>query len=99
MLRLELDDSECVELRQLARQAVGRVSERAHFVLLSAQGYSPPAIGRLLGYDVQTVRTWLTAYQQQGCAGLDDAPRSGRPPKERHLMAVVQAQAGQPPPN
>lgn len=87
------------ELRQVARQAVGRVSERAHFVLLSAQGYSPPAIGELLGYDVQTVRTWLTAYQQQGCAGLDDAPRSGRPLKDRHLTAVVQAQASQPPPN
>ncbi len=99
MLRLKLDDSECVQLRQLARQAVGRVSERAHFVLLAAQGYSAPAIGGLLGYDAPTVRTWLTAYQLRGCAGLEDAPRSGRPPKDRHLMAVVQAQAGQPPPN
>src|ERR1700687_3255884 len=34
-----------------------------------------------------------------GCAGLNDAPRSGRPPKDRQLTAVVQAQAGQPPPN
>jgi transposase len=99
MLQLEVHDSECAELRQVARQAVGRVSERAHFVLLLGQGYSPPEIGRLLGYDVQTVRTWLTAYQRQGCAGLEDAPRSGRPPKDLHLTAVVQAQAGQPPPN
>lgn len=99
MLQLEVHDSEMAELRQVARQAVGRVSERAHFVLLSALGYSPPAIGGLLGYDVQTVRTWLTAYQRQGCAGLDDAPRSGRPPKDRYLTAVVQAQASQPPPN
>lgn len=99
MLRLKLDDTPRAELRQLARQAVGRVSERAHFVLLSAQGYSPPEIGALMGYDAQTVRTWLTAYQDQGCTGLDDAPRSGRPPKVPHLMAVVQAQAGQPPPN
>jgi transposase len=99
MLQLEVHDSECAELRQVARQAVGRVSERAHFVLLSGQGYSPPEIGRLLGYDVQTVRTWLTAYQSQGCAGLEDAPRSGRPLQEPYLTAVVQAQAGQPPPN
>jgi hypothetical protein len=56
MLQLEVHDSDCAELRQVARQAVGRVSERAHFVLLSAQGYSPPEIGRLLGYDVQTMR-------------------------------------------
>jgi transposase len=99
MLQLEVHDSEMAELRQVARQAVGRVSERAHFVLLSGQGYSPPAIGGLLGYDVQTVRTWLTAYQLRGCAGLADAPRSGRPLKDRELTAVVQAQAGQPPPN
>ena len=99
MLRLEVDDSQGSELRQLARQAVGRVSERAHFVLLAGRGYSPPAIGELFGYDGQTVRTWLRAYQRQGCAGLTDAPRSGRPPKDRCLTAVVQAQASQPPPN
>jgi len=99
MLQLEVHDSECAELRQVARQAVGRVSERVHFVLLSGRGYSPPEIGQVFGYDTQTVRTWLKAYRRQGCAGLDDAPRSGRPPKDRHLTAVVQAQAGQPPPN
>ena len=89
MLQLKVDDSDSVELRQLARQAVGRVCERAHFVLLSAQGYSPPEIGELFGYDVQTVRIWLKAYRRQGCAGLDDAPRSGRPLKDRRLTAVV----------
>jgi transposase len=98
MLQFKVDDSASVELRQLARQAVGRISERAHFVLLSAQGYSPREIGNLLGYDAQTVRIWLKAFQQQRCTGLDDAPRSGRPPIDRHLTAVVQAQASQPPP-
>ena len=85
MLQLKVDNNEYAELRQLARQAVGRVSERAHFVLLSAQGYSAPEIGDLLDYDAQTVRIWLKAYQQQRCAGLADAPRSGRPPIDRHL--------------
>jgi transposase len=100
MLRITLNDTQEAELRQLARQAVGRVSERAHFVLLSAQGYSPPEIGQLLGYDAQTVRKWLQAYEEADSgAGLDDAPRRGRPPKEKYLTAVVQAQAGQPPPN
>ena len=99
MLQITLNDTQQAELRQLARQAVGRVSERAHFVLLSAQGYSPPQIGQLMGYDTQTVRKWLQAYQAQEGAGLDDAPRSGRPPEEKYLTAVVQAQASQPPPN
>ena len=98
MLHISLNDTQCAELRQWARQAVGRVSERAHFVLLSHQGYSPPEIGRLMGYDAVTVRTWLKAYQAHACAGLDDAPRTGRPAKEPDLVAIVQAQAGQSPP-
>jgi hypothetical protein len=77
----------------------GRVSERAHFVLLSDQGYSPSKIGELMGYEVATIRTWLHAYQAQGVAGLQDAPRSGRPCKEKLLTGIVQAQASQPPPN
>jgi transposase len=99
MLRITLNDTQKTELRQGARQQVGWIAERLHFVLLSAQGYSPPEIGRLLGYDAQTVRRWLRAYQQKGCAGLMDAPRSGRPPKTPALWAVAQAQASQPPPN
>ena len=98
MLHITLNDTQCAELRQWARQAVGRVSERAHFVLLSHQGYSPPEIGDLMGYDAVTVRTWLKAYQAHACAGLDDAPRTGRPAKEPDLVAIVQAQAGQSPP-
>jgi putative transposase len=75
------------------------VSERSHFVLLADQGHSPPAIAKLLGYTAATVRTWLIAYQEHGLAGLNDAPRSGRPPLEKHLVAIAQAQTSQPPPN
>ena len=97
MLRTTLDDTQKAALRQVARQAVGRVSERAHFVLLSEQGHSPPQIGALMGYSAATVRFWLKRYHRRGVAGLDDAPRSGRPPKEPLLTGVVQAQAGQSP--
>jgi len=99
MLRIKLNDTQRAELRQLARRALGRVSERAHFVLLSAQGYAPSKIGELMGYEVATIRTWLHAYQARGVTGLQDAPRSGRPCKERLLTDIVQAQASQPPPN
>ena len=99
MLRTRRDDTQIRQLRQLACRAVGRVSERAHFVLLSMQGYSPPKIGELMGCDTATVRYWLRAYRDRGLAGLYDAPRSGRPPREKHLAAIVQAQPGQLPPN
>ena len=96
-IRITLNDEQRQELRRLAREAVGRVSERAHFVLLSDQGKSVPEIGALMGYSAQAVYPWLERYQQQGVAGLYDEPRSGRPPNAPHLVAIVQAQTGQPP--
>ena len=99
MFRITLNDTDKTELHQAARQAKGRISERAHFVLLAAQGFSAPKIGDLFGYEAQTVRSWLQRYQDQGYSGLEDEPRSGRPPKEPFLTAIVQAQASQPPPN
>jgi hypothetical protein len=44
-VRITLNDVQRQELRRLAREAVGRISERAHFVLLSDQGKSVPEIG------------------------------------------------------
>lgn len=97
MLRLELNDTEQKELQLQARREVGRVSERIHFVLLSAQGHSPPEIGELMGYNAASVRTWLIAYREGGIAALEDAARSGRPRSAKHLDEVVEAQVGQPP--
>ena len=54
-IRIELNDEQRQELRRLARAAIGRVSERAHFVLLSDQGKSVPEIGALMGYSAQAV--------------------------------------------
>lgn len=98
-IRVTLSDAQRQELRRLARDAIGRVSERAHFVLLSDQGKSVPEIGALMGYSAQAVYPWLERYTRLGVAGLYDEPRSGRPPNEPHLVAIVQAQVGQPPPN
>ena len=97
MKHLTISDEQRNELRQGARAGAGRVSERMHFVLLSGEGHSVPAIGQLLGYDAATVRTWLTAYEGQGIAGLEDEERSGRPAKEKNLVAIAQAQTSQSP--
>ena len=56
---IQLRESQRTELRRLARQAIGRVSERVHFVLLSDQGKRVPEIARLFGYSAETVYTWL----------------------------------------
>lgn len=94
---IQLNGEARQELRLLARQALGRVSERAHFVLLSDQGKTVAVIASLMGYSDETVYTWLARYQRLGSAGLQDEPRSGRPRQLQHLNAMVQAQASQSP--
>src|SRR6266849_9239009 len=67
----------------VSRQAVGRIAWRAQMVLLADRGYSVPPIAAIPTGGEDVVRTWLQRYEQQGVVGLDDHPRSGRPPKER----------------
>jgi transposase len=72
---------EMQEIQQLKRQAVGRVSQRAHMVLLSDQGQSVPVIAVLFQTSCVTVRFWLKRFSQEGPSGLHDHARSGRPSK------------------
>ena len=76
-----LDETERRRLKQLARRAVGRVSERIRMVLLSSRGYSIAQIAAIFECDEATVRHWLQRYQAEKESGLQDRPRSGRPRK------------------
>src|SRR5947209_4442687 len=51
-------------------------------VLLSARGYGVPRIAAIHACGQDIVRLWLHHYEHQGVAGLDDAPRGGRPPAD-----------------
>jgi transposase len=84
-------------LNGLRRRAVGRVSQRAHMVLLSTRGYTVPQIARIFEVGEDTVRTWLHRYQERGAEGLEDRPRPGRPPRDRLARQIVDAQASNPP--
>jgi transposase len=50
-------------LERLRRRAVGRVSQRAHMVLLSTRGYSVPQLADIFDVGADVVRTWLHCYQ------------------------------------
>jgi transposase len=54
---------------------------RARAVLLGAAGESVSDIARRVGRDRKWVRHWLTRFARERLVGLQDAPRSGRPPK------------------
>jgi len=94
---VHLTDEQRQELRQLSRQAVGRVALRAQMVLLSDRNYSVPEIAEIHSCGCDVVRIWLHRYEQEGVAGLEDEPRSGRPPKDPLARHIIDAQAGQSP--
>jgi transposase len=50
-------------------------------ILLSAQGHGAAEIARLTFFDQDTVLFWFDRYEADGLDGLQDRPRSGRPPK------------------
>src|SRR5436853_3691601 len=97
MIRLDLSDEERREVQQVCRQAVGRVALRAQMVLLAARGYRVPQIASIHACGEDAVRLWLHRYQAHGVAGLQDVPRSGRPPKDRLAAQIVDAPASQSP--
>ena len=94
-----LSDQQRQVLEQVRRRAVGRVSQRAHMVLLSARGYTVEQIAEIFGVGEDVIRKWLRRYEREGPPGLDDRPRPGRPPKERLARHLVDAQASNPPCN
>jgi len=98
MIYVHLTESQRDELSSISRQAIGRVALRAHMVLLSDRGFTVPQIAIIHACGEDVVRIWLHRYEQHGVAGLEDEPRSGRPPKDPLAGPIVDAQASQSPP-
>jgi transposase len=97
MIFVQLTDDQRKELRQVSRQAVGRVALRAQMVLLSDRSFSVPQIAAIHECGEEVVRHWLHRYSEQGVAGLEDEPRSGGPPNDPMARHIVDAQASQSP--
>jgi transposase len=94
-----LSDEQRQALERLRRRAVGRISQRAQMVLLSARGYAVPQIAAIFELGEDVVRAWLHRYQQQGPDGLADRSRPGRRPRDRLARQIVDTQASNSPRN
>lgn len=93
-------DEEHRELERMVRQEVGRVSQRARLVLLSARGKRVPELANLFELSRATVRFWLHRFDAFGPVGLYDQERSGRPRKvtsevQDMLQWMIQADPAQ----
>lgn len=62
-----------------AKTAPVRLAERARIVLAALAGLTAPQIGARAGVGEATARQWIRRFNDGGLAGLEDAPRAGRP--------------------
>jgi transposase len=76
-----LTNDEQTELKRMTRQEIGRISQRAQMILLSAHRRSVPEIATIFTVSRATVRFWIRQFEAGGPAALSDDPRSGRPRK------------------
>lgn len=76
---LTAEEREKIERLIRAQSAPVRLVRRARMIHLAGQGLTAPAIAQQLGVSEKAVRQRLARFSVEGMAGLDDAPRSGRP--------------------
>lgn len=69
-----------LQARATSARAPYRMVIRARIVLAAARGHTNAAIVADVGMHIDTVRKWRHRFHRLRVAGLEDRPRSGRPP-------------------
>ena len=80
------EEAQTIKKWSSLRKGEARLVERAKIVRLASEGRKVPEIAEAVSLDEKTVRKWLKRFAEQGCAGLEDAPRSGAP--SRYTLEV-----------
>jgi transposase len=80
--RLEAESSVVEELRRRSRATTGTVRERdrANIILLRLKGVSVAEAAAQLKTTAKRVSMWSKRFEEQGLAGLEEAPGRGRRP-------------------
>ncbi len=80
--RIEPTDEQRAVLERRARTHTAPYWEvvRARIVLLASEGIPNKEIAKRLDTSAQVVSKWRKRFYEEGLEGLEDRPRSGRPP-------------------
>src|SRR4051794_1217 len=78
---ITLRSGDRVELERLlgSSSVRTRMVQRAHLLLLAAEGVSTQEIADRVGVSRPTVNLWRSRYARSGLSGLTDRDRPGRP--------------------
>lgn len=93
----EADRNELERISRSHSEPKRRV-DRARIVLGCLDGEANATIARRLRTRPNTITKWRQRFARQGLAGLEDAPRSGKPKTHKTLRSSVLKQLERPPP-
>lgn len=78
----QLNETQLAEIEQAINSSVHpEVRQRAIAIRLLHRGQHPEQVAEVVLVSANTVWTWHRRYRQEGLAGLQDKPKSGRPTK------------------
>jgi transposase len=88
---IDLSNAERRELRQRAARYTAPYREvvRARIVLMAAEGLQNKEIAERLSLPVQIVTKWRKRFHTERLTGLNERPRTGRPPTNRAADATT----------
>ncbi len=82
MRRLEIQDEEITRLAlqdEILRSEESRYDHRLQGILMICFGFSCYDVADLLGHSPKNIHYWVQRFEESGFAGLQEAPRPGRP--------------------
>ena len=93
-VRLRPGDRAVLEALSRAPTAAQRDVKRARIILLAAAGSSTRSSARAVGFQPRIVSAWRRRYADEGLAGLQDKPRSGKKPTytrstDKRILALL----------
>jgi transposase len=78
-IELSVEDRKLLECWSRGQRIEHRLKLRSQIILKAAEGFSGREISKRLGIPEVTVSKWRRRFLLHGIAGLEDAPRSGKP--------------------
>ena len=93
-VRLRPKERAELELRVRSPLTAQCDAKRARIVLLAAEGCSTRSIAKEVGVQPRIVSTWRNRFADSGLEGLEDRPRSGKPPTygaetDKRILALL----------
>jgi transposase len=99
VIRLTAEEEKVLKQYLRSDTSEQRLVERARVILLANEGHGSGEIAAILKTRPARVSKWRQRFERQRLAGLEDAARSGKPPRyDRKSERRILAQLDQPPP-